>query len=504
MRSPSEFLTARSCRNLARLAFILCFAGSSIYLVTPLRPFHLGLALAVLLMVANADWRRTLLESRSLPLILGVGVLLLVSWNWATDLRRYGMYAAILCIGVGHMALAEAMTRRQVRFVEYFLPLCAFWFITAAFPFFDAWTDSTQFRHALPITGGVWHNINDMATALVYVCLIWMLIKRRLPLALFAACWFYAMLLNRRADLVAAGILGLGYLVLYAGEKRSRLKFVAVWVAAGVIAFSLQDKAFYWGALPTLANQADEQCDSISNDAVPLSTVITGCRKPPPASAGVALPPTAAPPSHSPPVAAGPPHPPPLAAVPLHPAPEAAAPPAASAEGQGSFKLIPIPLDAGAMLMPPPPPGPIVSYPNLGTDLVAHGGDVSTAIRSKMVLDMWSQARAMPWWQWITGMGAGQLDLQWPLTAAHWASPHFFWLEMFFYLGLPWFAFLGWLFLRSDGLARLALIAGAVAGMAPSSLIYFQPFWFLLGVLLACLPPRVPNGRLNDPGAVAP
>ena len=468
MHFPSEIPDGPSWRNLARLAFILCFAGSSIYVIEPLRPFHLGVALAAMVLLLNGDWRRTLMKGKSPPLILGLSAMLLVSWIWAADLKRFSMYAAILCIGMGYMALAETMTRRQVRFVEYFLPICAFWFIAATFPAFDVWTDSAQFRHTLLITGGVWHNINDMGTALVYACLIWMVLKRRLPPALFAACWFYALLLNRRADLLATGILGLGYLVLYAREKHDRIKLVAAWAVAGLVAFSLQQQTFHWGALPTFAKLSDERCSSASNENIPLSMVASGCLNGPPA------------PAHNP-ITSAPEGAPKTTPSPIEPT--------AGPDRPEQLTLIPVPLDAGAMLMPPPPPA-ITSHPNIDDDVVAHGGDVSTAIRSKMVLDMWSQARAMPWWQWLVGMGVGQLNLQWPLTGAQWASPHFFWMEMFFYLGLPWLAFLAWLFLRSDGLARLALIAGAVAGMAPSSMIYFQPFWFLLGVLLAGFPSR--------------
>lgn len=480
MHFPSEIPDGPSWRNLARLAFILCFAGSSIYVIEPLRPFHLGIGLATIVLLLNGDWRRTLMEGKSLPLILGLSASLLVSWIWAADLKRFSMYAAILCIGLGYMALAETMTRRRVRFVEYFLPICAFWFIAATFSAFDVWTASTQFRQNLLITGGVWHNINDMGTALVYACLIWMLLKRRLPLTLFAACWFYALLLNRRADLVATGILGLGYLILYVHEKHTRIKLVATWAAASLVAFSLQQQTFHWGALPTLAKLSDEQCTSAFNENIPLSLVASGCLNSPSASAPnpVTRAPDAAPNIAPPPIA-----------------------PSAGPDTSGQITLVPIPLDAGAMLMPPTA---VNINPNIGNDVVAHGGDVSTAIRSKMVLDMWGQARAMPWWQWLIGMGVGQLNLQWPLTGSQWASPHFFWLEMFFYLGLPWFAFLAWLFLRSDGLARLALITGAVAGMAPSSMIYFQPFWFLLGVLLAGFPSRGIKVRDNSHIATVP
>lgn len=476
MHSPDDTAEGSFWPNLAILAFALCFAGSSVYVVAPIRPFHLGVVLTGMLFLLNADWRKTLLNSRTLPLLLGTATLLLMSWPWAINLKRYVEYAAMLCIGLSYMTLGEAMARRRLPFVEWLLPICLLWFITSFFSFFDVWTDTTSLRHALLFTGGVWRNVNDMATALIYACLVWMLIKRRLPLTLFAACWFYAMLLNRRADLVAVGILGMGYLLLFARENTARLRLAAVWVIAGILAFSLQDSAFKWGALPTFAQQSEEQCSNIHNDTVPLDLVASGCVSAPPGT-----PPRSAPALPGGPV---PPMPPATQAMPAMPSLPGAIPELTS---DAPFILPTVPLDASVLL------GPI--HRAVSTDLIAHDGDVSTAVRGKMVLEMWDQAQAMPWWQWLTGKGVGQLDLVWPLTDAHWASPHFFWLEMFFYVGLPWFIFLGWLFLRSDGLARLALLSGAVAGMAPSSLIYFQPFWFLLGVVLACLPPRPPRHR---------
>ncbi|CFU80129.1 membrane protein [Bordetella pertussis] len=132
--------------------------------------------------------------------------------------------------------------------------------------------------------------------------------------------------------------------------------------------------------------------------------------------------------------------------------------------------------------------------------VIANNGDHSTAYRVQLLLDMYAQIREMPWWQWAFGLGLGQLNLMWPATDAQWASPHFFWLEMFFHLGLLWVAFLGWLLVRSDSTGRICLITAAIAGMAPSSMIYLQPFWFLVGVCVAVLPQK--NGAPSRPAAL--
>lgn len=128
--------------------------------------------------------------------------------------------------------------------------------------------------------------------------------------------------------------------------------------------------------------------------------------------------------------------------------------------------------------------------PEANVRIRAQGGDESSAFRARLTMDMLAQWRAMPWWQWFTGLGAGQLDLTWPGNNAPWASPHFFWLEMFFHVGLLWFALLGWLAARLDGRGRVCLVVAGIAGLAPSSMVYFQPFWVLLGMLVASVPQR--------------
>ncbi|CUJ04040.1 hypothetical protein ACWV16_09340 [Achromobacter xylosoxidans] len=127
-------------------------------------------------------------------------------------------------------------------------------------------------------------------------------------------------------------------------------------------------------------------------------------------------------------------------------------------------------------------------------------GDASTDYRRTMVMDMLQQAQNMPWWQWITGMGVGQLNVTWPVPGAiaPWASPHLFWLEMTFYLGLSWPLALLWLLWRSDWRGRTCLVVAGVAGLAPSSMVYLQPFWFLLGWLFANMPGNArPSAQSN-------
>ena len=123
-------------------------------------------------------------------------------------------------------------------------------------------------------------------------------------------------------------------------------------------------------------------------------------------------------------------------------------------------------------------------------ELVTSKGDYSTGARKALLMDMMRQAQEMPWWQWAVGKGAGQLNVMWPTREGPvpWGSPHFFWLEMLFYLGIAWPLFLLWLLWRLDWLGRTCLLVIGIAGIAPSSMVYFQPFWFLLGVMLAQLP----------------
>lgn len=134
---------------------------------------------------------------------------------------------------------------------------------------------------------------------------------------------------------------------------------------------------------------------------------------------------------------------------------------------------------------------------------IEMAGDSSSLMRLSLITEMLAIARDMPWWQWILGQGAGQLDLLWPVDDSRWASPHFFWLEMFFYVGIAWPLLLLWMLWRLDWRGRLAMLVMGMAGIAPSSLVYFQPFWFLFGTLFYKAFVEVPDHdavyRLENP-----
>lgn len=461
---------------LSTTAFLLCFAGSSIYLIHPLRPFHWGVGLIAVLFALDGNWRRTLQHTHSRILIPCAATLVLVSSLWAIDLGRYANYATFLAVGTLYMVLGETMVRRDIPFERWLFPLALYWFATAFFPIFDTWTNATLFRDSLPITGGVWYNINDMATALVFACLIWLLRRHRLPLLLFSASWIYAIGLNRRADVLALSILGLAYLVGVLRTTPSRLRFAFAWGLATAAGMAMHGGTFYLGAMPSLVQeQPISTCTPVAADAVPLGMIAAQCVHPPPSVGSL------------PTEEASPP-------VPVTPSPASTAASTAPATAPANTHA-PVPRAAASPAAVNPDPMPVVPdqarpSPVAVTDVVAHDGDVSSAIRSKILYEMYETAKTMPWWQWLTGQGVGQLNLKWPLNDRPWASPHFFWLEMFFFFGLPWIAFVGWLLWRADGYGRLALIVACVAGIAPSSLVYFQPFWFLLGVVLATLPER--------------
>ncbi|WP_238920469.1 hypothetical protein [Achromobacter xylosoxidans] len=485
MPSPDTGRTASSRYSaaIATTAFLLCFAGSSIYLIEPLRPFHWGAGLILMLFTLDHAWRSTLLQTRSRAVVGAAAGLILASSLWMIDSGRYANYAAFFAIGTLYMVLGESMVRRGLSFEHWFVPLAVYWFVIALFPIFDTWTNATLFRDSLPVTGGVWYNINDMATALVFACVIYLLSRRRLPWILFAAAWVYSLGLNRRADVLALAILGLGYLLIGLKNAAPRLKFTFAWVVASAAGMGLHGGTFFIGALPSLVEESPiQQCASVSADAVPLGMIAAQCVRPPPGVGSAHWPP---PEPHVPPPVITATTAPPIAssapAVTSQVSPVSATPTtsvmASPPDAAGAR-----PASAVTPVTPPPSPPPAV------TDVVAHGGDVSSAIRSKILYEMYETVRHMPWWQWFTGLGVGQLNVSRPLDNRAWASPHFFWLEMFFFFGLSWVAFIGWLLWRADGLGRLALIVVCVAGIAPSSLVYFQPFWFLLGVVLATLP----------------
>ncbi|MNX40966.1 hypothetical protein D3C86_713590 [compost metagenome] len=449
MRSP-EAVGTRLPDKLVLAGFALCLAGSSIYIPYPLRPFHWGLALFVLALVADRSWRSAAWNtSLKAPLIILV-LLLAIQPLWVVAQDRYARYAIYLLIGAVSALLGETLARRQKPFLFLFPWLLAYWFITAYFPVFDAWTEAQRFRPRYLLTGGVWDNINDMATVLVFANLIWLLCRRRLSLTLFAACWFYALLLNRRADLAATLVLGVTYLLwLVDGNTvRNRLKMVAVWILATAAAMLLHSEPLHLVSLPSIQEKPLTQ--------VPFATTPTTSPAPPQASG----------------------------------APQAVAPVASPSAVLGGTVSPPV---APQPARTPAPPAPAAASipphaPAANVRIQAKDGDQSTAFRARLAMDMMAEWRAQPWWQWLTGLGAGQLNLIWPGNKASWASPHFFWLEMFFHIGLAWFALLGWLALRLDWLGRICLVVAGIAGVAPSSMVYFQPFWLFLGVLAAGIP----------------
>lgn len=377
--------------RLLAAACVLMFLGSSIYLPPPLRPFHWGLALITLAFCVDAQTRRDFLHSRVFPAAVAVMLLVCVQVAWAGNLPRYAQYAVILAISLTYALLGEHLTRQGAPYLRWLPWMVALWFLMALVPIFDVLTHSERFRARFPLTGGPWDNINNMATALVVVNLLWLLVKRRLSTALFAAAWLYCLVLNRRADMLGLAVLGVAYLLFFfQGPWRRRLALALGWAA-------ITAAVLLW-----------QEYDGTRTRDLPQITLTDG-----------------------------------------------------------------------------------------ELELVASKGDYSTGSRQILLMDMVNQAADMPWWQWVAGMGAGQLNVKWPLQDAMvpWGSPHFFWFEMLFYLGIAWPLFMVWLLWRLDWLGRTCLLVIGIAGIAPSSMVYFQPFWFLLGCLMAQLPSRRPWRR---------
>lgn len=459
MRLPDAPRASRLADRLMLAAFALCLAGSSIYVPYPLRPFHWGLACFIVALATDGSWRIAAWNTRlKLPLLILV-LLLAIQPLWVMADDRYTQYTIYLLIGAASALLGETIARRPKPFLFLFPGLLAYWFITAYFPAFDAWTEAQRFRPRYLLTGGVWNNINDMATALVFANLIWLLCRRRLSLLLFGACWFYALTLNRRADMAASLMLGILYLVWFVdgNRLRERLKFLAVCLLATTAAVALRSEPLHLVAIPTI------QAAAPPTIAPPLLGGL------PPTQPASAAPTTTA----SPPV---------VAATPPTPGPGGgqAMPSTPAASPVAGLPAAPGPQPATQHAPPP--------APTANVRIKAQDGDESSAFRARLAMDMMAEWRAMPGWQWLTGLGAGQLNLTWPGNKAPWASPHFFWLEMFFHVGLAWFVLLGWLIWRLDWLGRCCLLVAGIAGLAPSSMVYFQPFWLFLGVLVASAP----------------
>lgn len=461
MRLADARRASRLADGLMLAAFALCLAGSSIYVPHPLRPFHWGLACFIVALAIDSSWRAAAWNTRlKLPLFILV-LLLAIQPLWVMADDRYARYTLYLLIGAASALLGETIARRPKPFLFLIPGLLVYWFITAYFPAFDAWTEAQRFRPRYLLTGGVWNNINDMATVLVFANLIWLLCRRRLSLLLFGACWFYALTLNRRADMAATLVLGILYLVWFVdGDRlRERLKFLTVCLLATAATVPLHHEPLHLVSIPTIQATAPPTVAPPLPGGLPPTN--TASR-----SGTAAFPSTAA--------TGTPPAPGPGGGQPTAPAPTPAAAPV------DGLHATPAPLPQ-ARHEPSP-------TPTANVRIKAQDGDESAAFRARLTMDMMAEWRAMPWWQWFTGLGAGQLNLIWPSGKAPWASPHFFWLEMFFHVGLAWFLLLGWLMWRLDWLGRCCLLVTGIAGLAPSSMIYFQPFWIFLGVLTASIP----------------
>lgn len=440
----AKFSKMRAIDWLILVSFTLCLSGSSVYVPYPLRPFHWGLALFLVALTLDSALRAAIWNARlKFPLCILV-LLLAIQPLWIVASDRYIQYVTYIIISMLSALLGETIVRQRKPFLFLLPTLLVCWFVIAYFPLFDTWTAAQRFRPRYPLTGGVWNNINDMATALVLINLIWLLYCRRLSLLLFSGCWFYALLLNRRADLAASLVLGVAYLLWFVdGDKlRERLKFLAACTFATIAAILLQNEPLHLVSLPTI-------------QAAPPAI---------PATPSISSPPSAPAPSTD------------QAATPV--------PSAAQAENHlnASANSTTVPVLEAKSTAPAAPAAQV--------RINAQGGDESAAFRARLAMDMMAEWRTMPWWQWLTGLGAGQLNLTWPGDKSHWASPHLFWLEMFFHIGLSWFVLLGWLVWQLDWRGRLCLAVAGIAGLAPSSMVYFQPFWIFLGVIIASVPKK--------------
>ncbi|WP_049794103.1 hypothetical protein [Bordetella avium] len=412
----------------------------------------MGLCFLAFALWRGPDLRTTLRQTFALKCTGGVVLLMALQALWAVNLNRYFSYSVILAIGLAYMMLGETLARSRSRFLAVLPPLIGFWFILALFPIFDVWTGSQRFRATYILTGGPWDNINDMATVLTLVTLIFTLVKRQVSLPLLAITCFYCVALNRRADLLGLIVFVGGYLLISRDQHRLKLllRLGSTVIVSTAFALMLHTGPFQGFSLPAISETPTQVSPPPATN--PLATSSAQADSATPA-------PQAAPPAQ------------PAPAVGL--AAEAAPLPAPSLAPSASVR----------------PPNESQTMP---LQITLQNGDGSSATRLQLLAEMYVQARHMPWWQWIAGKGVGQLNLTWPDTGAAWASPHMFWLEMLFYFGIGWLLLLGYLFLRLDNLGRICLVSAGIAGCAPSSIIYLQPFWLFLGVLMAQLPRRQP------------
>jgi len=516
---------------IAACATALCFSGSALPLWDPLRPFHIGLAL-VLALACWRDFRETALRGGLSAWIAVFAALVAVQALWVADRGRYATYAAFIAMACAQMLLGFYMARRAPDRLRPLMAAAVAWAIALAFLPAAMRELSVGAWPATPLSAGPWGNVNDMATVLVIANLVWLLAARRLSWPLLAVCWIYCAALDRRAGLLAAMLLALGYILCFAATRRDKLRQVAAWTAALAvtvgtthIATRLNDvqvrvsrelagagpgtvaPAIPGGSVPLAAGQARAGPSGTPREVSPFSPPDERPPHTPSAGAADLIRPAEEdrprqatedpgrqgpairgesgghPGGHAPDERGGSPAPRP---------PNAGAPEAPRAPGQAQQserdRLREAAREArrsDRKRAQAKARGERLARSAKARALAERSNSV--AVRLDLMEQMGRIMLRMPWWQWVAGLGAGQLDLTWRITGRPWASPHFFWWEMFFYLGLAWPAFLGFLFLRSDRRGKLALVVLAASGIASSSLIYLQPLWFFLGVSYARL-----------------
>lgn len=107
----------------------------------------------------------------------------------------------------------------------------------------------------------------------------------------------------------------------------------------------------------------------------------------------------------------------------------------------------------------------------------------SEGIRINLLEQMETEFGKLSAYQIALGQGLGQLNLTNPLTGQPWSSPHFFWIEIFFFIGVLWPLWLGIIFLRTSSYGKICSVTILIAGVSMSSMIYFMPFYILLGCI---------------------
>ncbi|NYT46308.1 hypothetical protein H0A64_15895 [Alcaligenaceae bacterium] len=416
-----RFMKTSAIDRLLILAFFGCFIGGSLYLVAPIRPVHIGFLAIIAAGLASKDLRALLFRTHYLTGLVALLFVLGAQALWVENWVRYVRYSVFLGIGFGLFFLGGAIVARRVD-IRWPIAACTLvWFVIAFFPFFDDWAGATEFRGYL-LTGGPWGNPNTMATVLVFASLLWFVFYRRMPWALFFCGWFYVILLSRRADTVAFAIFSLSYLLFFAHATwAKRLWLLSIWVLVTVISALAANNASLIRATQSSSNTFTQ--------AITLKPESTTSQSELPSflvekQNGLAAPNDTL-----------------------------------TAESVAS---------ASSLLS------------DLGLGSIRPGAD---AIRLVLIADMLEAMGKLSWWQWVLGQGAGQLDLTWSPDNSRYASPHFFWLEMFFYVGIGWFALLTAMFWSLDWRGRVAMVAMGVAGVAPSSIITVGPFWCLFGAL---------------------